>query len=458
MLRSSSVPINLYNTLTRREEEFQPITPMMVGMYSCGPTVYNFATIGNLRAFVFADVLRRTLEANGLVVRQIMNITDVGHLTDDADGGDDKMIVAMRREGKSAWDIANFYTQAFFDDIARLNIKPAAEYPRATNHIEEQISMVKALEESGYTYRTSDGIYFDTSKLAAYGRLSGQKSGEKKAGVRVSLGEKKNATDFALWKFAAEKREMIWPSPWGDGFPGWHLECSAMSKKYLGVPFDIHTGGVDHIAVHHENEIAQTQGADGVLEANMWMHNEFLTVDGGRMGKSLGNAYTLSDLANKGFDPLALRYFFLTAHYRTKLNFTWEALAGAQSALRKLYASARSLPLVSTTAPNADFLAAINNDLNTPQALAVMWKLLDDPSVDPFDMAKQLLAMDAVLGLGLETCVGKPIEVPEDVLALGEQRETARAAKDWKRSDELRDLIAQKGFTVEDTPDGQKIS
>ncbi|MEK9131139.1 MAG: cysteine--tRNA ligase, partial [Patescibacteria group bacterium] len=331
--------IHLYNTLTRQEDDFQPIKPGHVGIYSCGPTVYGFAHIGNLRAFTIADVLCRTLRANGLEVKQVMNITDVGHLVGDGDDGEDKMIVAMKREGKSAWDIAKFYTDAFFHDVALINIVPATEYPRATEHIAEQIAMLKDLEKNGFTYRTSDGIYFDTSKLPDYGKLSRQKSEDKKAGARVDLGEKKNATDFALWKFSPmnEKREMEWDSPWGVGFPGWHLECSAMSKKYLGVPFDIHTGGVDHIAVHHENEIAQTQGVDGVLEANVWMHNEFLTVDGGKMSKSLGNLYVMQDVRDHNIDPLALRYLFLVAHYRTKLNFTWEALEGAQNALHKLY-------------------------------------------------------------------------------------------------------------------------
>ena len=465
--------MKLYNTLTRREEEFTPITPGSVTLYSCGPTVYNFVTIGNLRAFTFADILRRTLEAHRLSVTQVMNITDVGHLTDDADAGEDKMIVAMRREGKSVWDVAKFYTDAFFRDVASLNIRPATHYPRATDHIEEQIDLVKVLEGNGFTYRIHDGIYFDTSKLSDYGRLSGQKAEEKKAGARVLMGEKKHPTDFALWKFGlapllseegpgvvAPQREMIWSSPWGDGFPGWHLECSAMSKKYLGVPFDIHTGGVDHIAVHHENEIAQTEGADSVLEANIWMHNEFLTVDGGRMGKSLGNAYKLSDVVDRGFDPLALRYFFLSAHYRSKLNFTWEALEGAQNALKKLYAICHDLP-VFTSELSGDwsrkFVTAIDNDLNTPQVLAVMWEMLADSTYKPEQKAYSLIVFDQVLGLNLKDHVAHPIDIPPGVQKMVKEREIARAAKDWGKSDTLRDLIAVSGFTVEDTPEGQKI-
>lgn len=453
--------IKLYNTLTRREEEFKPIKKGSVGLYSCGPTVYNFAHIGNLRSFLFSDVLRRVLELNGLKVKEIMNITDVGHLTDDADAGEDKMLVAMKREGKSAWDIAKFYTDAFMKDIALLNIEPATEYPRATDHIDEQIAMIKKLEENGFTYQIMDGVYFDTSKLSDYGRLSGQKSEEKQAGARVEMGEKKHPTDFALWKFSTDEahRQMEWDSPWGKGFPGWHIECSAMSAKYLGIPFDIHTGGVDHIAVHHENELAQTEGATGKLEANVWMHNEFLTVDNGKMSKSLGNVYTLRDIIDRGFDPLVFRYLCLGAHYRSKLNFTWESMTAAQNALRKLYAIARELdkPKGACKEAEASFLEALDHDLNTSQALAVLWKMLDDPSLLSANKAATLLKMDEVLGLNLAEYVAKPIEIPAEVTKLADEREEARKAKDWKRSDELRDEIAKQGFVVEDKPEGPVI-
>lgn len=450
----------LYNTLTRQKEELKPIKPGHIGMYSCGPTVYWFAHIGNMRAFLFADMLHRTLKVNGFDVTMIMNITDVGHLVGDGDEGEDKMIVAMQREGKTAYEIADFYTQHFYEDLDRLNIERPERFTKATEHIQEQIEMVKKLEENGFTYRTSDGVYFDTSKLPAYGRLSGQKAEEKKAGARVEMGEKRNATDFALWKFSPEgsTREMEWDSPWGTGFPGWHIECSAMSTKYLGNLFDIHTGGVDHIPVHHENEIAQTMGAEGTIEANVWMHSEFLTMDGGKMSKSLGNLYTIQDLVEKGYDPLAYRYFVLGAHYRTKLNFTFEALEAAQNALHRLQDLVRDwdVPAVGCAEFEQRFLDALNDDLNTPQALAVMWEMVesDQPSSAK---AQALLAFDRVLGFRLNEYIAKQLQVPEEVRKLMEERETARAQKDWGESDRLRDEIASLGFEVEDTAAGGKV-
>lgn len=467
--------LKLFNTLTKKLEVFEPIRSGKTGVYACGPTVYYFAHIGNMRTFLFSDVLRRVLTLNGFDVIFIMNITDVGHLTDDADAGEDKMVVAMRREGKTAYEIAEFYTQAFFKDLERLNILSATQYPRATAHIAEQIDIVKALEAKGLTYRITDGVYFDTSKLPAYGQLSGQKAEEKLAGARVELGEKKNPTDFALWKFSPStrlqtessarsghqplQRLMEWDSPWGVGFPGWHIECSAMSKKYLGVPFDIHTGGVDHIAVHHENEIAQTRGADGVLEANLWMHAEFLTVDGGKMSKSLGNLYTLDDLVAKGYDPLAYRYLVLQAHYRSKLNFTFEALSAAQNALQKLRHEIREWkpPAVGCVEYEKRFLNAINDDLNTPQALAVLWELIGDESLPSSARAHSLLAFDRVLGLRLSDVLGKPLEIPDNVRELVAKREQARETKDWAEADRLRDEIGAQGFAVEDTSQGPKI-
>ncbi len=453
--------LRFYNTLTRQKEELKPIHEGKIGMYSCGPTVYWFAHIGNMRSFLFADVLRRTLELNGYEVKQVMNITDVGHLTGDTDDGEDKMIVAMKREGKTAYEIAEFYTSAFKKDLEALNIKPANIYPKATDHIAEQIEMIEALEKNGFTYQTSDGIYFDTSKLPSYGRLSGQKAQEKLAGARVEMGEKRNATDFALWKFSAagSNRDMEWDSPWGKGFPGWHIECSAMSLKYLDVPFDIHTGGIDHIAVHHENEIAQTMGAEGVLQANVWMHNEFLTVDNGKMSKSLGNLFTLDELAAKGYDPIAFRYLVLGGHYRSKLNFTFEALDAAQNALHKLRETIRSWKTPGTIGCadlENEFLAALNDDLGTPQALAVVWKLID---IDlPTEVkAKTLLWMDRVLGLRLEETLGRALDVPPQVQELVAAREEARKQKDWARSDELRDRIHELGYSVEDTDQGPHI-
>ncbi|MCX6714700.1 MAG: cysteine--tRNA ligase [Candidatus Uhrbacteria bacterium] len=457
----------LYNTLSRSKEEFKPIVHGKAGVYSCGPTVYWFAHIGNMRAFLFADLLCRTLRFNGYDVDQVMNITDVGHLVDDGDEGEDKMIVAMKREGKTAYDIAEFYAHAFFKDLEKLNITPASKYPRATEHIAEQIEMIEQLEKNGFTYRTSDGIYFDTSKLSDYGRLSGQRADEKQAGSRVDMGEKKNGTDFALWKFSPSsvKREMEWESTWGVGFPGWHIECSAMSKKYLGVPFDIHTGGIDHIAVHHENEIAQTEGAEGKLEANYWMHNEFITVDGGKMSKSLGNVYTIDQLIEKGFDPLAFRYLCLQAHYRSKLNFTWESLEGAQNALNRLRNTVRDWEVPPLRLGNEareaslyeqKFADAMNDDLNSPEALAVVWELVDS-SESTAHKSEVLLALDRVLGLHLETCVAVQTEIPSDVQKFVEERARARAEKNYAESDRLRTEIEKLGFIVEDKPDGQKV-
>lgn len=472
--------IRLHNTLTRQTEPFVPLREGKASVYSCGPTVYWFAHIGNMRAFLFSDLLRRALEDDGFDVTLVMNVTDVGHLVGDGDEGEDKMLVAMRREGKTAYDIAAFYADAFFRDLARLNVKPAFVYPRATEHISEQIDMIAALEHNGFAYRTSDGLYFDTSRLPEYGRLSGQRAEEKMAGARVDMGEKRNATDFALWKFAPEgiEREMIWPSPWGEGFPGWHIECSAMSKKYLGLPFDIHTGGIDHIPVHHENEIAQTLGAHGVAEANVWMHSEFITVDGGKMSKSLGNVYTVDDLVARGYDPLAYRYLVLGAHYRSKLNFTWEALDAAQNALNHLRTILRYLPqpepveiaekdrgdewLTKHGHVHGDppyikqFTNAIHEDLGTPSALVSLWQLALDKDVEPIRKSRILLKMDEVLGLGFKDYVSKPINIPDEVQTLISEREDARARKDWAASDRLRDEMAALGFAVEDTPDGPR--
>ncbi|MBI4598619.1 cysteine--tRNA ligase [Candidatus Uhrbacteria bacterium] len=465
---------HFYNTLTRSKEPFTPIVPGTVGIYACGPTVYWFAHIGNMRAFLFADVLRRALELEGMDVKFVMNITDVGHLTDDGDAGEDKMLVAMRREGKSAYEIAAFYTEAFLKDLERLHIEPASALTRATEHIPEQIAMIEEIERNGLAYRTSDGMYFDTSKLPAYGQLSGQASSEKLAGARVDMGEKRHATDFALWKFSypngrsfdgaqddtASQRQMEWESPWGKGFPGWHIECSAMSKKYLGVPFDIHTGGIDHIPVHHENEIAQTLGADGVLEANVWMHAEFLIMHGGKMSKSLGNLFTLQDLVDKGYDPIAYRYLVLQAHYRTKLDFSFEALEAAQNALHRLRNVVRDwdAPVDTGCAEyEVRFFGALQDDLNTSQALAVAWEMVGDDGQPSAARGHALLRFDRVLGLGLDAYVSRPLEIPRAVRALADLREQARAAHDFAEADRLRAEILSRGFVVEDATDGWKI-
>jgi cysteinyl-tRNA synthetase len=454
-------PINFYNTLTKKKEEFRPLFEGKVSLYSCGPTVYWFAHIGNMRAYVFTDVLNRMLEFNGYEVNNVMNITDVGHLTSDEDEGEDKMLIAMRRDGKTAYEIAAFYEKAFMEDLEQMNIKPYNHYPRATDHIPEQIELVKKIEENGFAYSTSDGVYFDTSKLEDYGKLSGQSAEEKQAGARVDMGEKKNATDFALWKFTAEgvEREMEWESPWGKGFPGWHAECSAMSAKYLDVPFDIHTGGEDHVPVHHENEIAQTQAADGVLQANYWLHNSFLQVDGGKMSKSLGNLYLVNELIAKDYDPLALRYFFLQAHYRTLQNFTFEALDASRNAINKLRETVRAWDTGDGEVLEdyeERFWLAINDDLNLPNALAVVWELVDSAE-DSAAKSATLLRFDNVLGLKLEDYIGKKLETPTHVQRLLDLRGVARDEKNWEESDSLRDQIAAQGYVVEDGADGQKI-
>ncbi|MBI1907969.1 cysteine--tRNA ligase [Candidatus Uhrbacteria bacterium] len=454
--------IVLTNTLTRAKEEFRPIIEGKAGIYSCGPTVYGRASIGNFRAFIFADVLRRMLAANGIGVTQVMNITDVGHLVGDGDEGEDKLQMSADTAGKTAWDIAAEYTQLFMDDLRRVNMLTPHVMPRATDHIGEQIAMIEAMELKGFTYATRDGIYFATAKLPDYGRLSGQKSEEKEEGARIGVNlEKRNPSDFALWKFSPEgaKRHMEWESPWGKGFPGWHIECSAMSEKYLGVPFDIHTGGADHVAVHHENEIAQTMAARGVLEANYWLHNEFLLIDGGKMSKSLGNVYSLDDLAAKGISALGYRYFVLGAHYRTQQNFTWDAATAAEHALNKLVDVARTWekPSAADEATTAAFMEHVNNDLDTPGALAVLWTFVNDAGVQSDVKAATVLAMDEVLGLALEDVVARPIRMTDEAQKLLDERQAARAAKDWGKSDALRDQLAELGYLVEDTAEGQRV-
>ncbi len=453
--------IHLFNTLGRKKQAFAPLIPGKVGIYSCGPTVYDFASIGNFRSFLFADVLRRMFEKNGFAVTQVMNITDVGHLVSDADDGEDKLEKGAKREGKSAWDVAAEYTKAFVEDSQKLNIEVPHVSPKATDHIAEQIAFIQDIEKNGFTYVTADGVYFDTSKLEHYGQLSGQSLEEKEGGSRVAIGDKKHATDFALWKFspAGETRQMEWESPWGKGFPGWHIECSAMSEKYLGLPFDIHTGGIDHIAVHHENEIAQTLAARNCLEANFWMHNEFLQIDGGKMSKSLNNTYTVGDLEEHKIHPLSFRLFILGAHYRTPQNFTWEAVGASHAALGNIRNAVRDLPKPSEVDEESmtSFMERVNDDLDTPGALAMFYGVLNHASMERSVKSATLLAMDAVFGLALEDVVARPLTIPSVVEKLVADRETARSNKDWKRSDELRDEIATLGFIAEDTADGQKL-
>lgn len=452
--------LQLYDTYSRSLRPFEPLNPAEVGLYTCGPTVYNYAHIGNLRTYIFEDVLRRVLEFNNHPVKHVMNITDVGHLTSDADEGEDKMEQQAKRIGKSAWDIAEEYTQAFKADLTTLNILEPTIWCRATDYIPEQIGFIAGIEAKGFTYQTSDGVYFDTSKLDDYGYLARLDIEGLQAGARVDVGEKRNLTDFALWKFSTpdKQRQMEWDSPWGVGFPGWHIECSAMSAKHLGAFFDIHCGGEDHIPVHHSNEIAQTQAYHGTHLANFWMHGYFLQLNEAKMAKSSGEFLRLQTLIDRGIDPLAYRYFCLNAHYRAKLNFSWDSLNGAGTALNRLRGFSHEWGEAGS--PDATllekFTACVNADLNMPRALAVVWELTKSDL--PTATKKATLSeFDRVLGLGLAAWQPVQEEIPAEIMALAEQRQQARQAKQWQEADALRDQIAAAGYSIEDTPDGPKI-
>lgn len=456
--------INLYNTLTKKTEPFSPIKKGQVGLYTCGPTVYNYAHIGNLRTYVFEDILKRVLKFNGYKVKHVMNITDVGHLTSDADEGEDKIEKGAKREGKTAWEIAEFYTRAFKNDLAELNIEEPKVWCKATDHIKEQIKLIKKLEKKGFVYKTVDGIYFDTSLLPDYGKLTNLKNQELRAGARVEVGDKKNITDFALWKFSPSlsQRQMEWKSPWGVGFPGWHIECSAMSAKYLGQPFDIHCGGIDHVPVHHTNEIAQSEAAEGKPLANYWLHGEFLLTGEAKMAKSEGNFLTLETIKAKGFSPLAYRYLLLQTHYRKQLNFSWEALEAAQNGLNRLYHSVSAISSVIPTAQEeslaGQFTELINNDLNLPEALALIWTALKNQKIN----LKTILLFDEVLGLDIKNKIAKIKKSGEqislEVKKLISERELARKNKNWAKSDELREELDGLGYEVKDTKDGTRVA
>ncbi len=459
------MPLTLTNTLSGKKEEFIPIHEGKVGMYNCGPTVYNYPHIGNLRAFLLADILRRTLEWNGYEVKQVLNITDVGHLTDDASNGEDKMEKAARVGGKTAKEISEFYTQAFFDDLKKMNIETeGTTFPRATAHIQEQIELIKILKEKGYTYKTSDGIYFDTSKFPDYGKLGNINLKGLEEGARVEKNtEKRNLTDFALWKFSKpeEKRQQEWPSPWGVGFPGWHIECSAMSMKYLGETFDIHTGGIDHIPVHHNNEIAQSTCATGKPYAHYWLHNAHVNISSGeKMAKSSGNFLRLQTLIDAKINPLSYRYYLLGAHYSTPMAFTMEAVEGAQSSLENIVREVKILQNnfgpspESVDSPIPDFIekfeTAINNDLGTSEALALFHALLADKKEKPEDKLATIIEFDKVLGLNLVGLATEMGNIPKDIQGLAAKRDEARTAKDFLLSDKLRKEIESKGFVVND--------
>jgi cysteinyl-tRNA synthetase len=457
--------LTLYNTRTRQKDHFRPRHGKKVSLYTCGPTVYNYAHIGNLRTYVFEDVLRRVLKYDGYEVIHVMNITDVGHLTDDADDGEDKMEKGAKREGKTAWEIAEFYTDAFKTDMRDLNLLVPHIWCKATDHIDEQIAEVQILINKGYTYETSDGIYFDTTKLTDYGKLAQLDKQVLKAGKRIDIGQKENPHDFALWKFTkeGESRQMEWDAFGHKGFPGWHIECSAMSIKYLGDQIDIHCGGIDHIPVHHTNELAQAE-ASGAPEpwVNFWLHGEFLNITDpstdaqGRMAKSEDNFITLKTLRDKGYCPLAYRYLLLQAHYRKQLTFSWEALEGAKQGLNRLRQRVLAIDETLPGDPKIahDFGEAINEDLNTSQALAIIATGLKDNGVT----REMVIAFDKVLGLNLhEHDVHETVDIPSEIQDLLDKRELARDAKDWTESDRLRDEMLSHGFEIDDTKTGQHI-
>jgi cysteinyl-tRNA synthetase len=472
--------LRLFNTLSRELEEFRPLQPGRAGVYACGPTVYNFAHIGNLRTYVSEDLLVRTLRELGYEVRHVMNVTDVGHLTGDADQGEDKMLKSAREQGRSVWQIAEFYTQAFFADCAAMNVLRPTVVCRATEHIADMIALIRRLEERGFTYQAGGNVYFDIGRFAGYGRLSGQDLEELKAGSRVEVDAgKRHPLDFVLWftRSKFEHQAMLWDSPWGRGYPGWHIECSAMSMKYLGEQFDIHCGGVDHVPVHHTNEIAQSEAATGRKWVNYWLHAEFLVLTKEKMAKSAGGFLTLAAVREKGFEPLDYRYLCLGAHYRSQLQFSWEALEAAASGRRGLRERLGRLRAEATAAelsgpdsgagakpgteagPEREHVQAFRDeladDLNSPRGLAALWGLLRDAGLPPAAKVRGALAMDRILGLGLES-VEPAREEPldEEGRALLEERARARGARDWARADALRRELARRGIQVEDTPDG----
>jgi cysteinyl-tRNA synthetase len=476
--------LKLFNTLTRKKEIFKPLEDKLVRLYTCGPTVYWYPHIGNMRAFIFEDILKRVLLLNGYKVFHVMNITDVGHLVSDADTGEDKIEKTAREEKKTAWEIAEFFTKAFFKDIKTLNIIEADVYPRATQHINEMIELVKKLEEKGYTYIIDDGVYFDTSKFKDYGKLTGMSFEELnkflKAGARVEFNpQKRNITDFALWKFSPKdvKRQMEWDSPWGRGFPGWHLECSAMSMKYLGETFDIHCGGVDHIPIHHTNEIAQSEAATGKKFVNYWLHCEFLIVEGKKMAKSLGNIYTVSDILKKGYSWRELRYVLMASHYRQQLNFTFQSLEAARASIQRIAEFLKKLKEIKKGKHEKvftqilrkfkkEFLLAVNDDLNMPKALSAFFdflsevnKLIAEKKLTKNDSKKAIDAVlfaDKVFGLKLEEFLEEE-KLPEEAEKLIKEREEARKRGDFETADKIRKELAEKfKIAIEDTPEGTK--
>ena len=465
MNNNSEIKLYLYNTLTRKKEEFIPIDSEEIKIYSCGPTVYKEATIGNMRTNLFQDTLRRVLKYNGYKLKHVMNITDVGHLVSDNDIGEDKMLKSAKELNKSPLEIANYYTELFFKDLQELNVEVPEIISKATEHIKEMIEYVGVLLEKGYAYRTSNTIYFDISKLDKYGVLSNININDQISGARVEIDtEKKNPQDFALWIKAPENHLMKWDSPWGLSYPGWHIECSAMSKKYLGDKFDIHTGGIDLIPTHHENEIAQSKGCSGKNPANYWLHGEYLLINDGKMSKSLGNVYMVKDIIEKGYDPLVYRLFNYSCHYRNKLNFTWEGIESTSKSLERLR-SGFKIHEQGNNVISSDviekfekkFNLAINDDMNMPSALAVVWEVIRYETKSK-QLSELLLKFDTVLALDIQKKIEINSEdIPTEVLRLIELRKEARIQKNWVESDKIRDEILSKGYQVKDSKDGMEI-
>ncbi|MFT5036984.1 MAG: cysteinyl-tRNA synthetase [Candidatus Azotimanducaceae bacterium] len=466
-------PLSLFNTESKALEVFEPLKKNKVTMYTCGPTVYDFAHIGNLRAYVFADILKRTLEYNGYEVKHTMNFTDFGHLTSDADSGEDKIMKGLKREGldislEAMRQLSNRYISAFKEDTAAMNIVEPTQYARASDFVTEQIALIASLSEKGYTYETSDGLYFDISKFATYGRLGSIQLDDQKDGARVDVNtEKRHPADFAVWK----KGELGWDSAWGKGFPGWHIECSAMAFSTLGKQIDIHTGGVDNIATHHNGEIAQSESASGKQFVKYWLHSEHIQIDNEKIAKSDGNGISLRDLFHQGFSGSDYRYWLLTSHYRTQTNFTLEALSGSKQALSRLkrfmYEECTDTSGKIEYDYRQKFIEAINDDLDTPKAVALIWELMKDDSVAPEDKRMTIVEMDAVLGIGLDKNheIGarelghlEADDIPEEIQTLIDSREAARITRNWPEADKVRDTLQLKGYTIEDTPEGPRVT
>ncbi len=470
---SAKHPVTLYNTLSGKKELFTPLRADCVTIYSCGPTVYDYVHIGNLRSYVFSDILKRTLTYAGYAVKHTINLTDFGHLTSDADEGEDKMMIALKRAKKpptlqAMHDISDGFIEAFMDDLEALNVVHATTYTRASEYVQEQIALIKTLESKGYTYETSDGIYFDISKFPTYGKLGNIDIEKLKSGARVDVNpEKHHPADFALWK----KGLLGWDSAWGKGFPGWHIECTAMVFASLGKQIDIHTGGIDHIATHHNGEMAQAEAATGRPYVQIWMHNAFIRLDDQKISKSIGNTIGLSQLETRGFSPAAYRYWLLTGHYRSPMNFTFEALTSAKQALfrlkRYVYEDYKNKVGSVEKRYQEKFIRAVTDDLDTPKAVSIVWELIKDKDVPPENKVATLKDFDHVLGIGLcdplddvirELGIVAPEEVPEEIQSLLDAREAARVARNWEEADRFREAINFKGYSLEDTPNGPRVT